>query len=205
MKNQRRPLTESEKCSGQHATKEAALACFTLREVPAGKTKIMASITTTCSMEATVAMSDNVAADALCSAVTEIINDPQHAEFHKSRAPAAMLGFAKVTVERTVLNEEVDVSSCFDGLTMTAPLSNENSTQPHCPSIVGHKLSHVDWKQTCGLHIACPWCQLLANQLTPFSPTNFIHARDRDRRHHQHALMPHVQADNKLQQSSLFV
>jgi len=92
------PLKESEKCSGQHLTKEAVAAYFTPREVPVAKTKITATTTTTTfSMESTV-MNDKVDAEDMSTAVTEILKDPRHADFHKSRAPAAMLAFAKVVV-----------------------------------------------------------------------------------------------------------
>ena len=174
------PLTETEKCSAQHTTKESMQAFFVPRDCPVAKTKITSTTTTTTttmSLESSMAMgSDVVTASSLCDSVTTILKDPRHAKFHKaSNAPAAMLAFAKVVVEGIILNRAVDTANHFDGLTMTVP-ANQQSTEPHYHSIVGQKLLYVDWKRMYGLDITCPRCKRchLKNDRTNYSKNKIL-------------------------------
>jgi len=127
-------------------------------------------------LEATRVIRDRVSAADLCTAVTEAINNPKHAKFHKgSNAPAAMLAFAKVVVEIIMLNKEIDTTSHFDGLTMTVPTSQQHA-EPHHHSIVGQKLLCVDWKRLHGLDATRPRCKKchLKNDRTNFSKNKIL-------------------------------
>mgnify|MGYP000487919569 CR=1 FL=1 len=128
------PLTEAEKCSGQHMTPEATATFFAPREgalklaaVPATK---MTALTNPNQSTAT-ANTSVVTADSMCTDVTALVNDAKFVEQHKtSAAPLAMLAFAKVVVERIVLDKQIDVRSHFDGLSMTAPSNNKLMEPP---------------------------------------------------------------------------
>jgi len=79
----------------------------------------------------------------LCTAVTAIINDPNFVLANKgSRAPLAMLAFAKTVVDKMQKSRGVDVHCHFDGLTMTVPATNE--MEPQCHSVVGQKLLYEE-------------------------------------------------------------
>ena len=153
------PLQESEKCSAQCTTKEAVQAYFEPRECPVAETKIGPSATASepMTMEATSVTSMNTAVTAagICNAVTALVNDPRNTK--SGRAPAAITAFAKVVME-TIVNKQKDLSSHFDGLTITVP-ANQQSKDPQCHSTVGRKLLYVNWKRMHGLDVTCPRCK----------------------------------------------
>lgn len=171
------PLTEAEKCSAQHVTKEAGMAFFAPRKIHAESASSTTTISTTAveSKVETTVVNDVVTAAELCNSVTDMLKDPRHVNYHNGRAPAAMLAFANVVVKKIILNTQIDTSRYFDGLTMTVP-ANENSADPQCHSIVGHKLLLVDWKRMHGLDVTCPGCRRcnLTNDRTNFSKNKIL-------------------------------
>lgn len=167
------PLTESEKCSGKHITKEAVKKYFAPRAAPPAGTATRTT-TTTINMEATSVITENfVSADKICAAVTTTLNDPKFVEFHKdSRAPIAMLAFARTVVEKIVNDNRVDVHCHFDGLTMTVPASKTMNPQYH--SIIGQKFLYINWNKMFGLDLMCPNCNRAE---LVYGRTNFSHNR----------------------------
>ena len=167
------PLTEEEKCSGKHSTKEAGLVFFAPRVVPAVPKK---TTTTTTTKLSTAVMTDNsLSGPSLCMAVTELVKDTNFVELHKdSRAPLAMLALAKVVAEKIMLDKTVDIGCHFNGLTMTVPANPRMEPQYH--SIVGQKLLYVDWKRMYGLDIPCTKCDrgVLKNDRTNFSKNRVL-------------------------------
>jgi len=107
----------------------------------------------------------------LYSEATNTVKDTNFVEFNKgSRAPIAMLAFAKAVVDKITLNKD------FTGLTMTVP-AFQNSIDPHYHSTVGQKLLCVDWKRMYGIDVACRRCNkgvFLKNDRTNFSKNKII-------------------------------
>ena len=129
-------------------------------------------------MEETKSSTDTenfLSAATLSSAVTTIVNDPEFAEAHEdSRAPLAMIAFARVVVTKIILDKRVDIGCHFQGLTTTVPVTEE--MEPHYHSIVGQKLLNVDWKAMHGIDIPCYKCgkAVLANDRTNFSKNKIL-------------------------------
>jgi len=167
------PLTEEEKCSGQHLTKEATTAFFAPRE---GVAKVAAAGTATTTILPNTTQStmiiNSVTADDICSCVTKIVNDSAFVESNKaSTAPLAMLALAKVVSENIINDRQIDTRAHFDGLTYTVPSTNKYM-EPHYHSIVGQKLLHVDWIRMYNLQqLQCLRCVkgILKNDRTNFS------------------------------------
>ena len=171
------PLTEAEKCSGQHLTKEATEAYFKPRE---GVKKIVTTINTTSTTTTVTAQSiatgsqnvkTRVTANDLHSAATERVKDPNFVKSHeKSTAPLAMLALAKTVVERIINKKEINNQNYFNGLTLTVPPAR-NFVEPECHSLVGQKLLNVDWKMMYGIDISCLRCGrgVMENKRTNFS------------------------------------
>ena len=167
------PLTEAEKCSGQYLTKEAVQAYFTPRETSVAKTKI--TTTTTVQMmemetSTTTILTSTVTADDLCRQVTALVENSKFVAGHKSsRAPLAILAFAKVVVDVIINNKQVDTGKYFNGITMTVPNTDELMS-PTYHAIVGQKLLCVDWPTMYGVNVPCPCCGGdLRNERSSFS------------------------------------
>jgi len=93
-----------------------------------------------------------------------------------SRAPLAMLAFAKTVVDKITLNKEVDVQRHFDGITIAVP-ANDQNLEPQCHSIVGQKLLYVDWYKMYGLDgVPCQRCNRghLKNDRTNYSKNKIL-------------------------------
>jgi len=180
------PLTEEEKCRGVYATPEAAAAFFAPQEVMkiAGKittsksTTITNTVTTTTQFTATCAEGNDIDRPMISREpcpVTQLIPDPSFLAKHKnSKAPIAMLAFARTVVKRIIRNKRADTLGHFNGLTMTVPATNSMHPQYH--SIVGQKLLNVDWIMMYGLEINCPRCKAsnLTNDRTNFSKNKLL-------------------------------
>ena len=174
------PLTDAEKCSGQHLTKEATDAFFAARE---GAVKVAAATTTRTEvalLNPTKSTNANIGsaatADAICTSVTTLCNDPAFSKHHElSTAPLAMLAFAKTVAKTIINNNKFETKSYFDGLTMTAPSTNKYM-EPHCHSIFDSKLLNVDWIRMHGLEISCLRCPTgaLENDCTNFSKNQML-------------------------------
>mgnify|MGYP007080355519 CR=1 FL=1 len=105
-------------------TREATEEFFAPRE---GLSKAAVGTTTTTTVLAVKACTTIntstpvVAEEDLCDAVTEAVNNPEFVTAsNTNNAPLAMLAFAKVTLEKIILNRQIDSKSYFEGLAMTA-------------------------------------------------------------------------------------
>jgi len=110
----------------QWTAKEAGHVFFAARVAPAVPKRTTATTTKTLSVEATTTttvMTENcVTGASLCMGVTELVKDPNFVAFNeKGRAPLAMLAFAKVVVDKIILNKDEDMGCHFHGLTITVP------------------------------------------------------------------------------------
>lgn len=116
------PLTEAEKCSGQHMTREATDAFFAPREHVVEVAAVPATTTTTSLPHPKQSTTNAVAADELHGGVTAAMNDPIFVESHKSStAPLAMLAFAKVVMKSIVHDKQINTLSHFDGMSIAVP------------------------------------------------------------------------------------
>ena len=170
------PLTEAEKCSGQHMTREATDAFFAPREHVVEVAAVPATTTTTSLPHPKQSTTNAVAADELHGGVTAAMNDPMFVESHKSStAPLAMLAFAKVVMKSIVHDKQINTLSHFDGMSITVPSLNK-FMEPHYHSIAGQKLLCVDWKRMYNLEIPCLRCNrgVLKNDRTNFSKNKIL-------------------------------
>lgn len=133
------PLSEQEKCSGKHATKEADAAFFSVRDKPT------INSTTTDIQSKAVATTTSTAID-FCKAVSTLVSDSSFREKHKAKSPPlAMIAFAGEVVEKvTRANNQSVFDYYFEGMTMVVPPASDATNEPHCHSIVGQKLLLVD-------------------------------------------------------------
>jgi len=151
------PLRPEEKASSRYLTKESAQVFFEKRNCQAKPTEL----TTTTTATATTMNSGNAASDLtgqqFCSQVTDTINNSAFQKEHeKSRAPLAMLAFAKIVMEKVNKQKQ---STCFNGISMVVPACKEMHSSPQCHSIVGQKLLLVDWEKMHSLKVTCPCCK----------------------------------------------
>jgi len=172
------PLTEAEKCSAKHLTKEATAAHFEPRKMSAAVLQSTITTTTTAAAAAAnvTAGKTRVTANDLHGAVTDMVKDPNFVKAHDtSAAPLAMLALAKTVVERIINCRQVNTDNYFSGLTLTVP-PTRNFMDPHYHSIVGQKLLYVDWKTMHGIDISCLRCGRadLKNDRTNFSKNKIL-------------------------------
>jgi hypothetical protein len=148
-----KPLTESEKGSWKHSTKENGEAFFARREnfwVPPQKQqkRIAAESPGGACQPTTMGNFD------FCSAVTRSIQDSSFCEKYKNtRAPLAMIAFAKFVVDKIILDGNVNTTNHFDGLTITVPPAPAMYSSSHYHSIVGQRLLWGEWKTMFGIDI----------------------------------------------------
>jgi len=139
-----RPLNMEEKVSSKHCTAAAAATFFAPSKKPI-------TTTTTKPKDEEVASAKSIN---FVDEVSDRVGDAAFREKHKAKsAPLAMVAFAGIVVEQ--ITKSKAFSKCFAGVTMSVPPSPAANNNPHCHSIIGQKLLHVDWSP-CGVAIPCP-------------------------------------------------
>jgi len=159
-----RPLNANEKASSKHCTAESVAAHFAPRKQPLESTKTM-------SAPQVVESSVTTKSIDFCKGILDMVADAEFRDKHKTKsAPLAVIAFASIVVEQVVRPKQF--SNCFSDMTMVVPATSSANNNPHCHSIVGQKLLHVDWIAACGVNIGCPdqKCKgVLRNDRTNFS------------------------------------
>mgnify|MGYP007080245424 CR=1 FL=1 len=123
----------------------------------------------------TTMLPSTVTADKLCREVTGLVENSEFVAAHKSsRAPLAILAFAKVVVDVIINNKQVDTGKYFNGITMTVP-DTQQLMSPTYHAIVGQKLLYVDWPTMYGINVPCPCCgTVLRNERSNFSKNKIL-------------------------------
>lgn len=146
------PLAPEERASSRHLTKEAGEAFFALRNPPSSLAK-----TATSKILVSPSTTNHEDTD-FCEEVTAKLNNKPFVDGHANgRAPLATLAFATVVVEKIVCDKE-KMFQCFQDLTTHVSSTKDMHSNLHHHSIVGQKLTLVDWMKPFGLDTSCPGC-----------------------------------------------
>jgi len=165
------PLTEAEKGSSWHITKEAGEAFFAVRNPPTNIAKIVAATKATTTTTKPTFLVENFCKEVMCK-----LNHQPVVDSHANHwAPLAMLAFASVVVEK-IIRDKTLIYEYFKNLAMHVPPTKDMHDNPHYHSIVGQKLLLVDWIKLHGLDIKCPDCHgaNLVNDRTNFSKNKLL-------------------------------
>lgn len=153
-----KPLAPAERMDWRHSTVEAGSKFFVPR--PTATSKKVPS-----QMQNAMPAVDTISPEDMCKAVSDVT------EQVNKKNPLAMAALAGFVNEKIIRPKKI--RDHFQALTMTGPAATDKSMFgcPHCHSIVGQKLTLVDWVRTFRLEISCPGCGQgsLQNDRTNFS------------------------------------
>ncbi|CAB9524090.1 hypothetical protein SEMRO_1492_G277240.1 [Seminavis robusta] len=150
------PLTEEERGSWRHSTKENGEAFFAPKQAATNSQPTMPTTTAT-AVEMTDSVEETeaeVTPNLLCEQVTKLVSDVDFKEKHNNKnAPIAVIALAEVIIP--LINKDASVfETFFNGITMVVPSCKDN-IQPFYHSIVGSKFLLVDWSRM-GCCVPCP-------------------------------------------------
>ena len=170
------PLTEAEKGSSRHLSKEAGEAFFATRNPIAKSVNPTTTTTTTTTCTTTTTNNQSFGSENFCKEVMAKLNHQPFVDGHaNTRAPLAMLAFASVVVEK-IVRDKTKIFEYFHDLTLHVPPTKDMHENPHYHAIVGQQLLLIDWIKLCGLDIQCPGCDraTLVNDRTNFSKNKLL-------------------------------
>jgi len=144
------PILPKERFSGFNNSKVAVSTFFKARA------KTVTAKTATTTMTATMEL--ELTSLSLYKGVEKLVNDADFQAKHKNKfAPLAMLAFASEISEKIIRHKDKEMFyQHFSGIEITVPACDEGNSNPHCHSITGQKLLHIDWERTHGMQVPCP-------------------------------------------------